>query len=120
MANPFWLTNAIAEFHSVNKAYAMCKAREDVLNRLVERMTGRELGEYMKQTAGLPDGTTCTFCHTPGVKQNEIALVLFTSGERKPVCSGCYGRYEDACREAQYLLDEQDGKAINDAEDLPF
>ena len=81
MANPFWLTNAIAEFHSVNKAYAMCKAREDVLNRLVERMTGRELGEYMKQTAGLPDGTTCTFCHTPGVKENEIALVLFTIGD---------------------------------------
>ena len=120
MANPFWLTNAIAEYHSIQKAYAMCKTREDVLNRLVERMTGDELAEYVQQTKGLPDGTTCTFCHTPGVKENEIELVLFTSGERKPVCSGCYGRYEDACREAQYLQDEQEGKAINDVEDLPF
>jgi len=124
MANPFWLTNAIAEYHSIQKAYAMCKAREDVLNRLVERMTGQELGEYMKQTGGmdwvLPDDTVCTFCKAPGVKENEIAPVLFTSGERKPVCSGCYGRYEDACREAQYLQDEQEGKAINDVEDLPF
>ena len=63
---------------------------------------------------------TCTFCKTPGVVENEIQLMLTTSGAREPVCSGCYDRYEDACREAQYLLDEQEGKAINDAHDLPF
>jgi hypothetical protein len=120
MANPFWLTNAIAEYHSIQRAIYKAQHREGVLNRLVERMSGDELAEYVQQTKGLPDGTTCTFCHTPGVKENEIELVLFTSGERKPVCSGCYGRYEDACREAQYLQDEQEGKAINDVEDLPF
>ena len=124
MPNSYWLANAIAEFHSINKAYAMLQTREDVLAKLVERMDGSELGEYVKQTAGkhweLPEDAVCTFCKAPGVKENEMELVLFTDGDRKPVCAGCYGRYEDACRETQYLQDEQEGKAINDVEDLPF
>jgi len=120
MPNPFWLTNAIAEFHSVNKAYAMLHTRESVLGELVKRMTAEQLGEYVKQTKDMTGNMTCKFCETSGVEENEIQLVLMTSGTREPVCSGCYDRYEDACREAQYLQDEQEGKASNDAEGLPF
>jgi len=120
MPNPIWLANAIAEFHSVNKAYAMLQTRESVLSELVKRMSAEQLGEYVKQTKDMTGNMTCKFCETSGVVENEIQLVLMTSGTREPVCSGCYDRYEDACREARYLLDEQEGKAINDAEDLPF
>ena len=114
MPNPIWLTNAIAEFHSVNKAYAMLHTRESVLGELVKRMTAEQLGEYVKQTKDTTGNMTCKFCETSGVEENEIQLMLTTSGAREPVCSGCYDRYdeEDAYREAQYLQDEQEGEAI--------
>ena len=62
----------------------------------------------------------CVFCGHTDESDLQLTTVDCDLVHKRLVCTGCLGKWEDACREAAYIEAEEEGKSIGELFHMDF